>query len=183
MAGVGALSALLFARSAVLAARATNQQQRAQIEALERSEAGRAEEARARYASRFICWVTSKDDLPTIVVVDPNDVPMYRVTVYAGSSLGTVFARYTQIGPVVGRRYLGRVGRALSPLLSERGWRTMLNSGVVWTTMSFRDPAGQWWCRDESGLLHRVGAEDEALEICRRPAERVDPGTQLSGLM
>ena len=81
LAGGGAIIALLFARSAVRAARAMNEQQSAQIAALERAEAVRYGESRAKYASRFACWVTLPGEgemLPAVGLMNSNEVPFYR---------------------------------------------------------------------------------------------------------
>ncbi len=171
LAGAGALVALLFAWSAVRAARATSQQHAAQIDALERAEAVRDEERRSRYASRFVCWITldgKADRHPAIGVINSNEVPLYHVNIYAGTSLGATFARYNVVGPSSGRRILGRPTRAMQNVLPVCDAGTLLDSGDLWVAMTFRDPAGNWWCRSPTGLLLSADSERDANEICRQ---------------
>ncbi|GAA5169554.1 hypothetical protein GCM10023321_65370 [Pseudonocardia eucalypti] len=170
LAGLGAISALLFARSAVKAAQATNRQQTAQIRALEESEERRRAEATARYATRFVCWISgweSEPDLPAVVLVNSNDVPLYQVTIYVGTPLGCAFAPYVHVGPTEGRRRMGRPTRALRTLVDGQDFVALRDSGALWTAMTFRDANGHWWSRSPIGLLWPAEDEASAHRRCR----------------
>lgn len=174
LAGAGAIIALVFAGAAVRAARATNAQQSQQIAALQRAEAERVEDRRTRYASKLVAWMTlsENDDSgsrsPAVALTNSNDTPMYRVTVYAGTSLGVAMASYNFVGPLSGRRIMGRPTRAIREMLPHRNNRELLDSGDLWAALTFRDPAGLWWCRSPSGELYSCSDERDARERCRR---------------
>lgn len=175
LAGGGAVFALLFAAAAVRTARATNEQQTKQIAALQRAEEARVEERRSQYASRLASWITlSEDDeqghrspAPAVALVNSNETPMYRVRVYAGTSLGVTFAMYNFVGPLSGRRIMDRPTRAIRKMLPEGENSALLDSGALWTALTFRDPAGRWWCRSPSGELHGCDDEHQAEDQCR----------------
>ncbi|WP_232667902.1 hypothetical protein [Pseudonocardia sp. TRM90224] len=171
LAGIAAITALVFARSAVRAARATIEQQAVQIETLERAEADRQETRRSQYAAKFVCWITlspSPSRVVSVGLVNSNEVPFYQVVVYVGTPRGVSRAAYNFVGPLSGRRTMGRASRALQALLPDGEPEALISSGELWVAMTFRDPAGNWWCRTPAGLLLPAVDEASAHDICQR---------------
>lgn len=151
---------------------ATNAHQARQIATLERAEDERREEERARFASKVVCWTTMLPENSRVAVriVNSSELPVYEVTVYVGTNLGASRAMYRQIGPSGGRRrILGRPTRALETLLPNYAdGRTILDSGITWVAMTFRDTSDRWWFRDPRGVLHSATSQAEAAEACQR---------------
>lgn len=155
-AGVGALVALVFAARAVRTAKETNRAQNEQIKQLQSEQATREYERRADQASRFATWVSTdiEDGLEQVVVrvINSGTLPVYSLTIFAETPAGVAKSVYPVFGPDP-RRNSTRMTAAVRALVSGKKAVKMFHNGDITISCSFRDSAGQWWYRKQSGEL------------------------------
>ena len=165
-AGVGALVALFFARSAVLSARDTNRSQSEQIARLEAEQKVRDFERRAEQASNVAAWVSmdssNGEERPAIRLVNSSTLPVYDMLIVCRIPERLGEERYSVIGPLSGRRNLTRATAVLVEVLGDADFVGLHDRAEVRVAISFRDAAGRWWYRPTGGELQEAASRELA---------------------
>ena len=180
LAGIGAITALVFARAAARSAKLTNEQQSVQLRKLEESEQDRAIEQQREQAAHFAVWITLwRDDnyAPGVSLVNSNKTPMYSLTLYCCGPTEVAIVRLAVVGPnLEGRRNVSRASRALRSLIDTHDYSDLMDRGLILVAATFRDTANRWWCRYTDGSLHGGESEEEVRSLCISDIESTSNG-------
>ncbi|WP_143027784.1 hypothetical protein [Lentzea albidocapillata] len=178
-AGSGAVLALFFARRAVKAAHATNEQQNKQLRQLEAAEQRRDDDERRRQASQLAVWLVRDGDSVLVRFANTSSQPVYRLTIT--SPLLTGDFNQVKTVPVVPPtsepstlhdtsreltshlQYLTREVKYFNDAdgnqIASGEWRrqvakivsTAIEEGI---NIHYLDSSGNWWRRNSHGQLH-----------------------------
>lgn len=169
LAAVAASSALLFARSAVIASNKTNDAQSDQLRRLEQADAERVDVERRWQADKVAAWfVTSGEEMrPSTRFINTSGLPIYDVVIRFAAPWGEETIRYPVMSPqadVHELRWVNEmVSRARLRAQERRSWQELYGEQVVRLSIDFTDISGNRWRRDHGGRLTLLPSTASAL--------------------
>lgn len=168
VAGIGAVTALIFARAAVISARRTSDLQADQIEDLKGESVKRADAERRVFASKVTVYIgterTEDAIRPAVRLVNLGDLPIYGLTIYCFTPFATYMRTYYVNGPRHDRRKMTTLTRKLTEILHNADVGELIGAGQLVAACSFRDSSGIWWYRTAQGALHEAKDSQAAAE-------------------
>jgi hypothetical protein len=182
IAGVGAATALYFARAAALYTRKAAEEQAAQVAALNKESQRNNEIERKQHASKVAVYIgsqqTSDGRSPIVRFVNSGDLPIYGITVFCFTPTRVLTRRYYVIGPQTEKRTMSTLTARLTLMFQSSDPRPLIRSGGLVAACSFRDAVGAAWFRDAHGTLHGAESEDEAARLARASAPHPEVETE-----
>lgn len=160
IAALAASVALLFARSAVMAANHTNQSQAAQVARLEEEARDRVAVERRAQADKVAAWlvIAGSTAEPSVRFVNHSGLPIYDAVVTCSTPWGDEFVSYPAMSPQASPHELrwvnekiveGRAGAG-----EERSWQDLHSRNLLPLTLTFTDVGGRRWRREDRGDLN-----------------------------
>lgn len=185
LAGAGAVTALIFARTAAISAARASHLQAEQIDKLEIENRRREQRERLSSASKVAVYIGIDNNgdaaSPVVRFVNSGDLPIFGLTVSCFTPSTIVERRYFVNGPHHERRTMTALTERLTEMFRDTDPRPLVGRGQLVAACSFTDAAGVSWYRTPHGELHEAEDNEVALASARAsgpipslPVERIE---------
>ena len=159
VAALAASAALLFARSAVMAANHTNHAQAAQLARLEEEDRHRIAAERRAQADKVAAWlvISGATAQPLARFVNHSGLPIYDAVVMCSAPWGNEVVSYPAMSPQSSPHELRWVNEKIvlgrEAAGEKRSWQDLHRRDLLPLTITFTDVGGRRWRRESRGDL------------------------------